>query len=234
MSRKEKMVGLIESMLQKNLCRLTCLSLASLVLASCSAAKNAEHESNQPGTADTQTATSKQTEADRLAASEKLSQLLEAKRQKQEREEEKARIAEEKAVAAAAEAAKPRYDPTRIQIAHKWRQWADITVPDLNIHAWLKSNWKDGKMHMRLALLGDKTALRLFTGSWKYFRLVFTDQAGNNLHQSILATNDLHWDEAGLRNGGVPTMEFEGDSDIALPTYESIVQWNFKWENDIE
>jgi hypothetical protein len=172
------------------------------------------------------------------AAKAKLERMLQAKSQREAQdaaaEAERQRIAEEKAAKAAAEAAKPHYDPTRVGIAKKWRQWADITIPDLNIHAWLKSNWNDGNMHIRLALLGDKTALRLFTGNWPYFRLVFADQQGNNLHQCILATRDLHWDEVGMRNNGTPTMEFEGDSECSLEVYESIVQWNLKWEDHID
>lgn len=185
-----------------------------------------------------------QTDSEKLAAQAKLARMKQAKQDRLYQEQEQQRIAEEKAAAAEAakqaaaekaaiEAAKPHYDPTRLKIAYNWRQWADITVPDLNIKCWLKSNWKDGNMHLRLALLGDKTALRLFTGNWRYFRLVFADQGGNNLHQCILATNDLHWDEAGLRNSGTPTMEFESDTQCGLEVYESIVQWNLKWENDI-
>jgi hypothetical protein len=206
------------------------LGLIALVLSACSPGQNTQNNTAQqnPGTA------AAQLEADRAAARENLERMLASKRQRQSEQDEQQRLAEEKAQAAAAEAAKPHYDPTRLKIAFKYRQWADITVPDLNIHAWLKSNWKDGVMHMRFALLGDKTALRLFTGNWKYFRLVFADQGGNNLHQAILSTRDLHWDEAGLRNSGVPTMEFEGDSEVSLEVYESIVQWNLKWENDVE
>ena len=178
---------------------------------------------------------------DRNLAKAKLARMKEERAQKQAQQAEQERIAEEKAAAAEAarqaaaiEAAKPHYDPTRLSIASKWRQWADITIPDLNIKCWLKSNWKDGNMHMRLALLGDKTALRLFTGNWPYFRLVFADQSGNNLHQCILATRDLHWDETGLRNSGVPTMEYEADDQVSLEVYESIVQWNLKWEDHID
>lgn len=174
-----------------------------------------------------------QVERDRQAAQEKLNRMMDAKRAAQERQSEAQRIADEKAAAAAAEAAKPHYDPTRLGIALKWRQWADITIPDINIHAWLKTNWKDGNMHLRLALLGDKTALRLFSGNWPYLRLVFADQQGNNLHQCILATRDLHWAD-GLRNSGTPTMEYEADSPVTLEVYESIVQWNLKWEDHLD
>lgn len=182
---------------------------------------------------------------DKNLAQAKLAKMKQAKSQQQAYEAEQQRLAEEKAAAeeaarqeaaerAAAEAAKPHYDPTRLSIAGKWRQWADITIPDLNIKCWLKTNWKNGNMHLRLALLGDKTALRLFQGTWPYFRLVFADQMGNNLHQCILSTKDLHWDENGLRNSGVPTLEFESDDQVSLEVYESIVQWNLKWEDHID
>jgi hypothetical protein len=216
--------------------RLITLALVSLLLAACSPGQNGGNTT--PSGSQTGADPGAPSEMERRAAEQKLARMQEAKRQSQAQQEEQQRIIEEKAAAAAAAAAtaaqRARYDPVRLQIAGKWRQWADITIPDLNIHAWLKTSWKDNIMHLRLALLGDKTALRLFTGNWKYFRLVFADQGGNNLHQAILETRDLHWDASGLRNAGVPTMEFEGDSEITLEIYESIVQWNLKWDNDVE
>ncbi len=179
-------------------------------------------------------------EIDRQQARLKLERMKAGRAQEQARQQEQDRLAaqkaEEEAAArerAAQEAAKPHYDPTRLNIAKNWRQWADITVPDLNIHAWLKTNWQNGKMHMRLALLGDKTALRLFTGNWPYFRLVFANQSGVNLHQCVLATSDLHWADS-LRNSGTPTMEFESDDEVSLEVYESIVQWNLLWTDSVD
>lgn len=171
------------------------------------------------------------TELDRQRAQQKLEHMLAIKHKQQSEEEQKAQVEEEKRAAAEAEAAKPHYDPERLRIAASWRQWADITVPDLNIHAWLKSNWKNGVMHIRLALIGEKAALRLFTGSWKYLKIYFANQNGDNLHSATLSTTDLHWDD-GLRNSGEPTMDFEGDSEVTLEIYEQIVQWNLKWDNE--
>ncbi|MBX9689989.1 MAG: hypothetical protein K2X27_24980 [Candidatus Obscuribacterales bacterium] len=175
-------------------------------------------------------ASSAQVEKDRLEARAKLSRMLEAKKQKQAAEAEQQRLAEEKAAQAAVEAAKPHYDPIRLKTAGSIRQWDMITVPDLNIQCWLKSNWKDGSMNIRLALLGDKTAIRLFTANWKYFKLVFTDAGGNNLHEARLATRDLQWADS-MKNGGTPTMEFESSTECPLEVYESMIQWNLKWEN---
>lgn len=195
-------------------------------LSACSPAGSNNNTANTP-------AASGPSEADRAAAQQKLQRMLDEKRQRQAYEAEQQKIAEERAAQAAAEAAKPHYDPHRTVVAAQWRQWADITIPDYNIHAWLKTNWRDGRMHFRLALLGDKTALRIFTGEWPYFRLTFADQGGVNLHQVILQTRDLHWDD-GLRNSGVPTMDFESDDDIPLEIYERIIQWNLKWEDHID
>lgn len=211
----------------RKLIRMSLSGVCCLLLAAC-------------GGASTTTQNTTDTESDRAAAKAKLERMKQAKAQQQAAEAEQQRIAEEKAAQqeaaaqrAAEEAAKPHYDPQRLAMAVKWRQWADITVPDLNIKGWLKTNWKDGTMHLRLALLGDKTALRIFTGQWPYLRLVFADQGGSNLHQCILATRDLHWAD-GLRNSGTPTMEFESDSECSLEVYESIVQWNLKWEDHID
>ncbi len=170
--------------------------------------------------------------ADRAAAQAKLARILEAKQKRQALAEEQQRIAEEKAAAAEAEAAKPHYDPVRLARAKKIRQWQSIIIPDLNIQCWLKSTWSDGKMNMRLAMIGDKNALTLFTGNWAYFKLVFTDQGNNNLQTSTLASSDLHW-ASPQTNGGNPTMEFEGSDECPLEVYESIVQWNFKWDDHI-
>ncbi len=181
------------------------------------------------------------TEADRAAARLKLERMKlervqreQVAAEQQQAADQKAAEAEAAAQKAAEEAAKPHYDPVRLNMAAKWRQWADITIPDFNIHGWLKTNWVDGKMHLRLALLGEKDALRIFTGQWPYLRLVFADQSGVNLHQCTLATSDLKWDQGGLRNSGTPTMEFESDSECSLEVYESIVQWNLKWETSID
>lgn len=197
----------------------------TLTLTSCS--------QNSPDTANSDPAKNKSGH-DQQAAQEKLARLLEAKKAKQEADAEKQRLAEEAASKAAQEAAKPRYDPVRLNMAKNWRQWADITIPDLNIKCWLKTNWINGRMHLRLALLGgDKTALRLFSGQWTYLRLVFADQSGVNLHQCMLASKELHWADS-LRNSGTPTMEYEADDEISLEVYESIVQWNLQWTNELD
>lgn len=209
---------------------ITGIVVSVLTLSACAGAGSS---SGSKTGADSGPAQPGQNDPHRSAAQAKLERMLAAKRLKQSKEQEEQRAAEQKAAAAAAEAAKPHYDPTRLNIAKNWRQWADITIPDLNIKCWLKSNWKDGKMHLRLALLGDKTALRLFTGNWTYLRLVFANQQGVNLHQCFLATNDLKWAD-GLRNSGVPTMEFEADDECSLEIYESIVQWNLQWTNELD
>ncbi len=174
---------------------------------------------------------------DRDAARQKLMQRKAATAAQQQQEAEKQRAAEEKAAAEEArrqeEANRPHYDPQRLQQAAKVRQWQNVTIPDFNINCWLKSTWTDGKMNLRLAMVGDKTALRIFQGKWPYFRLIFTDGIGNNLHQAWLRSSDLHWADS-LKNSGAPTLEFEASTEMPLNVYESCVAWNIKWELEMQ
>lgn len=173
---------------------------------------------------------------DRYKAQQALAGMKSAKQKRQavqmaaaERAERARQEAEAKAAAAAAEAAKPHYDPIRLQNAAKLRQWANTTIPDYNINCWLKTNWKDGKMNFRLAMLGQKEALSAFQGSWPEILFTLTDQGGTNLHTVIIRTTDLRWAPIGT-NQGVPTMEFESNDEIALELYERAAQWNFNWQ----
>lgn len=170
---------------------------------------------------------------DRDAARQKLQQRKQSAAQQAQWAAEQKRIADEKIAASelakAEEASKPHYDPQRIAQAARIRQWQNITVPDLNINCWLKSNWKDGKINFRLALLGDKTALRIFRGDWPYFKVIFTDGIGNNLQQAVVRSEDLHWADS-LKNSGSPTLEFESSTEMPLEVYESSTSWNLKWD----
>lgn len=174
---------------------------------------------------------------DRDAARQTLMSRKAAAAQQQQRDAEAQRVAEEKAAADEArrqeEANRPHYDPQRLAQALKVRQWQNVTIPDYNINCWLKSTWSDGKMNLRLALVGDKTALRVFQGKWPFFRLIFTDSIGNNLHQAWLRSDDLHWADS-LKNSGAPTLEFEASTEVPLNIYESCVAWNLKWEDHME
>ena len=171
------------------------------------------------------------------AARQKLKQRMAETRARQEQAAEQQRQAEQKAAddeaARVAEAAKPHYDPTRLKMAAKPRQWSNITIPDININCWMKSTWTDGKMNLRLALLGQKDALRIFTGSWPYLKIILTDAGGNNLHQAVLKSADLRWADS-LRNGGAPTMEFEASTECPLEVYETCNQWNLKYMEQLD
>lgn len=161
----------------------------------------------------------KSAKAKRMAA-----QAAAAARAEQARQEAQAR-----AEAAAAEAAKPHYDPMRLKMAGQLKTWTNTTIPDYNINACLKTNWKDGRMNFRLALLGQREALTAFIGQWPEVMVTLTDQGGNNLHTVIVRTIDLQWAPLGA-NQGVPTLQIESNDEVALELYERTAQWNFNWQ----
>lgn len=192
------------------------LLLFALFLSSCSPLPEKDNQADN---------LKQKAEADKALAAQKLQQLLASKQEQARQEAEQARIEEEKA----ALVAKPHYDPIRLRRAAAVKQWTVVTVPELNIDAWLKTTWKDGKMNLRLALMGQQEALNLFNSSWPVYRLTFADQSGTNINQVRIPTSEMHW-ASGTKNGGVPTLEFEGSEDCQLEIYEQCVQWNFRWE----
>ena len=218
---RQKMIDSGKKIFENKFWHLLLGSLLLTVLSGCSASKPEGPEATM----------------DRDAARQKLMQRKAAAAELQQREAEQQRLAEEKAAAEEArrqeEANRPHYDPQRLQMAAKVRQWQNVTIPDFNINCWLKSTWVDGKMNLRLALVGDKTALRIFQGKWPFFRLIFTDGIGNNLHQAWLRSSDLHWADS-LKNSGAPTLEFESSTEVPLNIYESCVAWNLKWEEQMQ
>lgn len=162
---------------------------------------------------------------DHLRAQQKLQSMIQSKQSRQAAEE--ARRAE--AQRQAAEAAKPRYSAARTGRARQVKQWANVTIPEYNINGWLKTWWIDGNLHLRLALLGDREALSVFTTTWPKLRLTFADQGGVNIYEAVVSSNDLSSD-TGPRNAGMPTLALESTIDCPLELYENSVQWNLKWE----
>lgn len=169
----------------------------------------------------------------RMRAEQKLQALKSSKQQKlaaqAARAEAERQVREQRAAAALAEASKPHYDPGRLRQAAKIKQFANVTIPDFNIECWLKTNWKDGKVNFRLAMLGQREALTQFQGSWPEYLITWTDAAGTNLHSIIVPSSSLHWAPLGTNNG-IPTLELDSSDDCALEIYERSSNWNFNWQ----
>lgn len=174
----------------------------------------------------------KQTEA-RIKAEQNLQAMKSSKQQRlaaqAARQEAERRAREEKAARELAEASKPHYDPGRLRQAAKIRQWANTTIPDYNIECWLKTNWKDGKLNFRLAMLGQREALQQFQGSWPEYLVTWTDAAGTNLHSVIVPSSSMRWASLGTNNG-IPTLELDSSDECALEVYERASNWNFNWQ----
>lgn len=191
------------------ICRAAVSFSVAVCLASC---LSQEHRAVEPIKND------RDTEADRRIAEAKLALLLSSKKRSlpEEKPEETASVV-------------PQYDPIRLKKAENLKRWAGVRVPEVNIDAYLKSSWKDGRLNLRLALLGQKAALELFNSSWTRYRLSFAAQDGTSINQVVIPTSDMHF--AGAQaNNNIPTLEFEGSQECSLDVYEQSVQWNFEWE----
>lgn len=167
-------------------------------------------------------------ERNRQEAKAKLQSLLDERNRRVESENARVLAEQSRLEALAAEAAKPKYDPKRLAFAANTKQWAPCEVPDLGIQAWLRTTWKDGKIYMRLALIGQTQALELFTNQWRQFRIKLSDEFGRPHNQYVVMPNQLKMSSSSIN--GLPTMEFESSVEMPLEVYEGCKNWNFEWD----
>lgn len=162
--------------------------------------------------------------ADRAEAEANLQRLVAAKqaREEQARRLEEQRLAAE--AARAAEAAKPHYPPALLESAARPRVWGPANIDGMGIECHLNSNWIDGHINYRVALLGPRMALEQFMLHHKFF-VNFQDQPGTNLFAYEISPSDFEWDPPNA-NGGCPTMETRGEVPCDLYAYQQAVQWN--------
>ncbi len=166
--------------------------------------------------------------ADRDKAEAKLQKQLEQRQWAAEQEEAARQWAQGIAAARQAEAEKPHYSPLRLEKAARSRSWAVVHVPDIGVQAVLNTLWRDGQIYYRVALLGQKNALELFTSEYRQFTVTFADQSGTKIFEIALSPTDFQMDPPTV-NGGIPTMELNNSIDCDLPVYENSVQWNMLW-----
>jgi hypothetical protein len=167
---------------------------------------------------------------EKAAADAKLNEMLSAKQRRAAfAEEQRAKEAERQA-RLEAEAARPHYSAYRLQAAAKPHNWADIVVPDLNVHAVFNSNWTPDHINYRIALLGEKRAIDTFLHQHQSYSVNLVDQAANQIIKFDVAPDSFEWAPPNF-NGGIPTMQMTGTVDCDLPVYEQAVQWNLTWEN---
>lgn len=191
---------------------LTSFSTA-VCLAACSLVENKQLEQEK-----------RNAEADKRHAEAKLAMLLATRKPPATGETE-----EEASLSEASQPEAFQYDPIRVKKAGTLKRWAGVHVPEINLDAYLKTAWKDGRINIRLALLGQKSALELFNSSWPKYKLSFAAQDGTNLYQVIIPSSEMRF-AANQINNNIPTLEFEGSQECPLDIYEQSVQWNFEWE----
>lgn len=165
----------------------------------------------------------------RQMAEAKLQKQIEQRKWAAEQEEAARAWAETVAARRQEEAEKPHYSAPRLAKAGKSRTWASVHVPDIGVQAVLNSLWKDGQLYFRIALLGQKNALELFTSEYRQFRITFADQSGTKIFEIPVSPSDFQFDPPDV-NGGIPTMELNNSIDCDLPVYENAVQWNMIWD----
>jgi hypothetical protein len=169
-------------------------------------------------------------EADKAAADAKLQQMLATKQRQAAFADKQRQLEEDRQAKREVEAARPHYSQYQLEVAAKPRHWADITVPDLNVHAVFNSNWQNDKLNYRIALLGEKHAIDTFLNQHESYGVNFADQSGNQIFAFGITPQQFEWAPPGF-NGGIPTMQTTGSIECDLPIYEHSVQWNLTWQN---
>jgi hypothetical protein len=126
------------------------------------------------------------------------------------------------------EPAMPGYDPGRLAMSGQLKGWAPIDIEGTGIQVWMKTKWSDGKLLMRIAMLGPRDSLSMLTSGSREFQVKLRDRAGGDVDQFILPPSEFKWAPP-TANHGVPTMEFESSASMPLELYERGANWNFYW-----
>jgi hypothetical protein len=168
-------------------------------------------------------------------ANEKLQSQVQSRQWAQSKRQEAQAWAEQKAAEKAEiEAQKAAYEaefpPHRLQAVAKWTTWAPIDLGQAGIEARLRSQWVDGGVNFRLALLGSERAINAFCG-WERFILMFQDGAGTNMSPFSVSPKEFHWDDV-AKNKGIPTLVLEKKVPYPIQEYERAAQWNLMWSGE--
>lgn len=169
------------------------------------------------------------------AANEKLQKQVQARQWAQsKRAQSQAWLEQKAAEKAEIEAQKAAYaaefPPHRLQAVAKWTTWAPINLDQAGIEARLRSQWVDGGVNFRLALLGSEQAINAFCG-WERFILMFQDGAGVNMSPFSVSPKEFRWEDA-AKNKGIPTLVLEKKVPYPIQEYERAAQWNLMWSGE--
>ncbi|MFN8654903.1 MAG: hypothetical protein U0105_01080 [Candidatus Obscuribacterales bacterium] len=183
-----------------------------------------------------QTAELKARQAQDLAkANELLQQRQQSREWAQQKRQQAMQWAEQTAAEKAeAEAQKAAYEaefpPHRLQAVAKWTTWAPINLDTAGVEARLRSQWVDGGVNFRLALLGSEQAINAFCG-WERFIIMFQDSDGVNMTPFSVSPKEFRWSDP-AKNRGIPTLELEKKVPYPIQEYERAAQWNLMWSGE--
>ncbi len=123
----------------------------------------------------------------------------------------------------------PGVDPGRWALAHQVRPWESVAVEGTGINCHMKTRGTNGKVDIRLALLGPRENLQAFIRGVKTFRVKFKDAAGSPINEYTIPASDFQWAPA-TANNGVPTLQFESSVDCPFELMDQAAHWMLYWD----
>lgn len=167
--------------------------------------------------------------ANQEAARSKLEEMVGQRERAEQMRAQAAQWAEQKAAERAERAEFARtHPPERLARVAKLHVWGPITVPDLNIDAYLKSLWKPDGIHFRLALVGQRDALQRFMHDHGGFYVIIMTVDNAKLLEIPLKPQSMSW-ASEAANYGQPTLEIESIYPMPIDDYEVGKNWSLQW-----
>jgi len=123
----------------------------------------------------------------------------------------------------------PGIDRGRWALAHQVRPWESVAVEGMGINCHMKTRWANGKVEIRLALLGPRESLQAFIRRVKAFHVRFKDAAGGQINEYTVPASDFQWAPA-TANNGVPTMQFESSAECPFELMDQAMHWSLYWD----
>lgn len=114
----------------------------------------------------------------------------------------------------------------RLARAKEIQRWSDILVEGTGIKCHMKSRWLDGRLQLRVALLGPRDQLTQFIDGTKNFTLKLIDAKGKPVLGYKIDAEEFQWSE----QTDEPSLQFESSPHCPLVSYEACSNWKFTWQ----
>jgi hypothetical protein len=121
----------------------------------------------------------------------------------------------------------PPADPALAQAARQ-RPWNSIPVSGFNVNVVLYTSWQDGYLNYRVAILGERNAIKGFLSSYTRYDAYLLNQDGNNVLSFPMSPQGFSF-RPDSYNQGTPTADTVGRTECPLNAYQQAVTWNLSW-----